>query len=244
MITAVSGSITTSPTGTRGIGTHSAIARFSARAIIPSTVMMTGLPGWACSIRACEAEHARQGVGVGIDVRDHDDPREGGEGRQQSFRAILSRQGRLPSRFRPSSRSHPRLGSRSLRRRAERPDSPTVETRVTSLRQAAPSPPVRLGNATSHPRLNAIRVPRRAAAAVPASVRLRLFAKPHPLVFRAGSLQRGGLDDPGRLGFRTIDEGDQEAIPSASTTTLSRDRTAVQAVEPRLLARARRRARR
>ena len=39
-----------------------------------------------------QAEHAGQGVGVGIDVRDQDDPRERGQGRQQSLRAMLSRE--------------------------------------------------------------------------------------------------------------------------------------------------------
>ena len=45
MTTAVSGSVTTVSTGTSGTGISSTIARFSDRAIIPSTVRITGLPG-------------------------------------------------------------------------------------------------------------------------------------------------------------------------------------------------------
>ena len=45
MTTAVSGVSGTVSTGTSGIGINSTIARFSDRAIMPSTVRMTGLPG-------------------------------------------------------------------------------------------------------------------------------------------------------------------------------------------------------
>ena len=52
MTTAVSASIFTVSTGTSPIGINSTIARFSDRAIMPSTVRITGLPGWAASTRA------------------------------------------------------------------------------------------------------------------------------------------------------------------------------------------------
>ncbi len=52
MTTAVSGPIVTFWTGTSGIGINSTIARFSDRAIMPSTVRITGLPGWHDSTRA------------------------------------------------------------------------------------------------------------------------------------------------------------------------------------------------
>ncbi len=50
--TAVAASMFTVSTGTSGIGISSTIARFSDRAIMPSTVRMTGLPGWAVSTSA------------------------------------------------------------------------------------------------------------------------------------------------------------------------------------------------
>ena len=52
MTTAVSESVVTVSTGTKGTGMSSTIARFSDRAIMPSTVRITGVPGWAVSTKA------------------------------------------------------------------------------------------------------------------------------------------------------------------------------------------------
>ena len=80
--TAVSGSSDTLSTGTSGIGIKSTIARFSERAIMPSTVRMTGLPGSqnpaATKLPACS-----QASLVGVHVRNQHDATIGRERGQQ-----------------------------------------------------------------------------------------------------------------------------------------------------------------
>ena len=66
MTTAVSASMVTVSTGTSGIGISSTIARFSARAIMPSTVRITGLPGWHASTRASSPSMLASASGSGL----------------------------------------------------------------------------------------------------------------------------------------------------------------------------------
>ena len=66
MTTTVPESMTVSATGVKGMGINWTIARFSARAIIPSTVMITGLPGWLCSTRAFRPSMQARASGSGL----------------------------------------------------------------------------------------------------------------------------------------------------------------------------------
>ena len=77
MTTAVSGPMATVSTGTSGIGISSTIARFSDRAIIPSTVRITGLPGWQDSTRALMPSMLASESGSGLTCETTHDAMEG-----------------------------------------------------------------------------------------------------------------------------------------------------------------------